>query len=962
MQQDEQRSGVVKAWYGRDRRVYAQDARSQFRRYKGFWGKRMIGYSMRTAGRSTRFGVRSVGAILGVLLFLLTYSASAQTGYSFYGQAFDQTGRPAPFSTVRICSYAGGAGNPCYPLANVFSDPELTHQISNPTTTDSRGNYNVFLTGGYYIVQVTITGAGTYSYVLSATASSAQVTRIVAGNNITISPTSGIGSVTINSTGGGGGSPPDCPADGTHALTSPDGSFLCVSISGAGGLPPYRQNDQTAVIADPYGVLQNTPRPEDFCVQAKSGNYDAAPCWNTAMEFLSSNNYPTAIKTLYPSWSVNGYYFGSVNYLINLPRDFGDYHGAAGFLNPANVSTVFVNGQLISCSVTGGTRYAPNAQLPVQFTDPSYKGSGANANVATDSSGSPTGCTVTTPGMNYPPFGELAYVIPLGGDGAAATVALSGGALTGTVTVSASGSGYATGLTAAALGLTNCTVLPVLTPVVTAAQVASVTITTAGANCQIGGSSSGTVTVAFGASCGGAQCTLKAPEVPQQLGCSVALRNGVNIQGLGLGLVSIHTNYELQPSNAVSLSTTVPFCDPWGDQAIVTPANPAFPLTNSSIQISGLSVNGFIDFHFAGPVQAVKFTNMAFLGGIPMYAASVMRNNNFGTGITYTSTSITNSLMQTFTGPICCAGWSSRNPASGAGGVLGGNEMGHPNGNTPEYWGTARDFVMSDVNVDVNSSSSNQPLGTSIDQFVEQYLWKTQNGPTTPTAPGITSLLSNGSTTCPSTQTVVDRTTDFVFGQPYTSGSQFTYPYFTCFPGVAGGGVEFMPRFWQGFTPYFISNNVEFRHVNLVGSYRPALTGAFGNITVYDLYLDNGAGLTPTDPYLPSGETQHALAIYGPQVINGEVTSLTVSRTRYADALQIRQWGTVSPFSNGVALHNVWNQNDKSYALPVITPLASPSSSIFCYPGTNLGVTSAGNQYICGTDGHPRISTIGATF
>src|ERR1700744_1618135 len=95
----ERRSGVVRVSYGRDRRDYAVDVRSRFHRYREFWGERMTGFSMRTARRSTRFGVRSVGAILGVLLFLLTHSASAQTGYSFYGQAFDQTGKPAPFST-----------------------------------------------------------------------------------------------------------------------------------------------------------------------------------------------------------------------------------------------------------------------------------------------------------------------------------------------------------------------------------------------------------------------------------------------------------------------------------------------------------------------------------------------------------------------------------------------------------------------------------------------------------------------------------------------------------------------------------------------------------------------------------------------------------------------------------------------------------------------------------------------
>ena len=78
------------------------------------------------------------------------------------------------------------------------------------------------------------------------------------------------------------------------------------------------------------------------------------------------------------------YYLGAANYLINLSRDFGDYHGSAGYPNPVTVSAVFINGQLDSCSAIGGLEYATNAKLPVRFLDPPYQRSGANANVTTD--------------------------------------------------------------------------------------------------------------------------------------------------------------------------------------------------------------------------------------------------------------------------------------------------------------------------------------------------------------------------------------------------------------------------------------------------------------------------------------------------------------------------------------------------------------------------------------------------
>lgn len=129
----------------------------------------MIGFSTRVAGRSTRFGVRNAAEILCALLFLLS-SAEAQTSTSFYGQIVDQTGKPAPFSLLRVCASTGG-GSPCNPLVDIYSDPGMTHQISNPFTTDSRGNYTVFVAAGYYILQFSVAGSGMYSYIASAPSS-----------------------------------------------------------------------------------------------------------------------------------------------------------------------------------------------------------------------------------------------------------------------------------------------------------------------------------------------------------------------------------------------------------------------------------------------------------------------------------------------------------------------------------------------------------------------------------------------------------------------------------------------------------------------------------------------------------------------------------------------------------------------------------------------------------------------
>jgi hypothetical protein len=168
----------------------------------------------------------------------------------------------------------------------------------------------------------------------------------------------------------------------------------------------YKQNISGAVSGSRDAELQTVARPENYCPNAGSGYVDAAPCFNQAISYLASLG-PKAVKKLTPVWTPGSYIFSSINYLINGPRDFGDYHGYAGYLSPGAVSTVFAGGKLTACSVSGGAAYAPNAQLPVNFYDPTYTGTGANANVSTNSVGVPTSCAVTTPGMNYP-ISELA--------------------------------------------------------------------------------------------------------------------------------------------------------------------------------------------------------------------------------------------------------------------------------------------------------------------------------------------------------------------------------------------------------------------------------------------------------------------------------------------------------------------------------------------------------------------------
>src|SRR5579862_8516138 len=76
--------------------------------------------------------------LLVVCSGLWTVGARAQ-GSRKDDVVFNAQGRPMAGATVRICA-SGATGQPCSPLANIYSDVALTHTLANPLTTDGLGN------------------------------------------------------------------------------------------------------------------------------------------------------------------------------------------------------------------------------------------------------------------------------------------------------------------------------------------------------------------------------------------------------------------------------------------------------------------------------------------------------------------------------------------------------------------------------------------------------------------------------------------------------------------------------------------------------------------------------------------------------------------------------------------------------------------------------------------------------
>jgi len=66
---------------------------------------------------------------------------------------FNSRGVPLAGASVRICAMPA-TGQPCTPLAQIYSDAALTQAMANPTTTDGMGNYFFYAAPGKYEVEI----------------------------------------------------------------------------------------------------------------------------------------------------------------------------------------------------------------------------------------------------------------------------------------------------------------------------------------------------------------------------------------------------------------------------------------------------------------------------------------------------------------------------------------------------------------------------------------------------------------------------------------------------------------------------------------------------------------------------------------------------------------------------------------------------------------------------------------
>lgn len=141
---------------------------------------------------------------------------------------FNSRGIPLAGATIRVCAMPA-SGQPCTPLALIYSDAALTQALSNPTTTDGLGNYSFYAAPGQYEIEISGPGITTKqipNVILPNDPSSPTFSGAVTafslslGGNLTVSGNTtvvgNLASGTLNVTNQG--TPPGTPAAGTVNL------------------------------------------------------------------------------------------------------------------------------------------------------------------------------------------------------------------------------------------------------------------------------------------------------------------------------------------------------------------------------------------------------------------------------------------------------------------------------------------------------------------------------------------------------------------------------------------------------------------------------------------------------------------------------------------------------------------------------------------------------------------------
>jgi len=149
--------------------------------------------------------IRVIKHILAfVLSAIVVFSACVETAQAQGSRkddiVFNAQGKPLAGSGVRVCT-SSASGQPCTPLAAIYSDPGLTQALANPTSTDGLGNYNFYAAPGKYMIEISGPGITTKqipNVILPSDPSTPTFTSVTTTSGISAFSLSLSGNLTVN--------------------------------------------------------------------------------------------------------------------------------------------------------------------------------------------------------------------------------------------------------------------------------------------------------------------------------------------------------------------------------------------------------------------------------------------------------------------------------------------------------------------------------------------------------------------------------------------------------------------------------------------------------------------------------------------------------------------------------------------------------------------------------------------
>jgi hypothetical protein len=138
--------------------------------------------------------VAMVAVFMAVVIAACPGTALAQ-GSRKDDVVFNAQGRPMAGASVRVCT-STATGQPCSPLALIYSDAALTQALANPLSADGLGNYTFYAAPGRYEIEISGPGIITKqlpNVILPSDPSSPTFT--------TVTTTSGISAFSLSLTG-----------------------------------------------------------------------------------------------------------------------------------------------------------------------------------------------------------------------------------------------------------------------------------------------------------------------------------------------------------------------------------------------------------------------------------------------------------------------------------------------------------------------------------------------------------------------------------------------------------------------------------------------------------------------------------------------------------------------------------------------------------------------------------------